>query len=106
MRTFRKFRLVAVILATLAVIVTPALLFAHAHLVRSTPAADATLTTAPASLFEMSDRLGDLRVIEKSGTGDIFWIRVLPFRPTIDSVHDFKIDLPIRVYNDVAQVDD
>lgn len=50
MRTFRKFRLVAVILATLAVIVTPALLFAHAHLVRSTPAADATLTTAPASL--------------------------------------------------------
>jgi putative copper export protein/methionine-rich copper-binding protein CopC len=43
-------RILALVCAALAVIVTPALLFAHAHLVRSTPAAKASLAAPPTSL--------------------------------------------------------
>ncbi|MDB4876898.1 MAG: hypothetical protein JWM41_3344 [Gemmatimonadetes bacterium] len=43
-------RILALLCAALAVIVTPALLFAHAHLVRSTPAANAKLNATPAAL--------------------------------------------------------
>jgi len=45
----KRHRLMAFVIA-LAVLATPALLFAHARLVRSTPAANATLTAAPTSL--------------------------------------------------------
>jgi copper transport protein len=44
----RHFRILAVL--ALAVLVTPALLFAHAHLVNSTPAANAKLTVSPTAL--------------------------------------------------------
>jgi copper transport protein len=44
----RHFRILAVL--ALAVLVTPALLFAHAHLVKSTPAANAKLTVSPTAL--------------------------------------------------------
>jgi methionine-rich copper-binding protein CopC/putative copper export protein len=47
--TFRT-RILAIAATLLAVILTPALLFAHAHIVRSTPAADATLDAAPQAL--------------------------------------------------------
>lgn len=40
----------ALVVAALAVVVTPALLFAHARLVRSTPAANTQLTTSPTAL--------------------------------------------------------
>ncbi|MGH7616076.1 MAG: copper resistance CopC/CopD family protein [Gemmatimonadaceae bacterium] len=53
MRTSKRLRSGAATIAallTLAVIATPAVLFAHARLVRSTPGKDATLTTAPAAL--------------------------------------------------------
>lgn len=73
MRTSKKLRFLAVIAATLAVIVTPALLFAHAHLVRSTPAADATLSVAPTSLqLWFSERpelrFTTLKLTDASGT--------------------------------------
>jgi Uncharacterized protein, homolog of Cu resistance protein CopC len=47
--SFRS-RAVSALLAALAVIVTPALLFAHAHLVRSTPAVNGRVTTPPSAL--------------------------------------------------------
>ncbi len=47
--TFRT-RLIATCVAALAVTLTPALLFAHARLVRSTPAANSTLATSPAAI--------------------------------------------------------
>ena len=47
--TFRT-RAVAIACAVLAVVATPALLFAHAHLVRSTPAANSRLDAAPTAL--------------------------------------------------------
>jgi copper transport protein len=49
-RSSPRFRAIALAIAAIAVIATPALLFAHARLVRSTPAADSTLTSAPTSL--------------------------------------------------------
>jgi copper transport protein len=48
-QAIRRFAAVLTLLAA-AVLTTPVLLFAHAHLVRSTPAANATLTAAPTSL--------------------------------------------------------
>lgn len=45
-----KRRFVATVLAALALLGTPLLLYAHARLVRSTPAANARLDTAPSSL--------------------------------------------------------
>jgi copper transport protein len=45
----RHFKKIIAVLA-LAVLVTPALLFAHAHLVKSTPSANAKLTTSPTAL--------------------------------------------------------
>lgn len=50
MRTSSRLRAIAAALASIAVIATPALLLAHARLVRSTPSADSTLATAPSSL--------------------------------------------------------
>jgi methionine-rich copper-binding protein CopC/putative copper export protein len=47
--TFRT-RLAAAAVVLLAVVLTPAVLFAHAHLIRSTPPANAILTAAPTSL--------------------------------------------------------
>lgn len=44
----RHFKIVVVL--ALAVLITPALLFAHAHLVKSTPSANAKLTTTPTAL--------------------------------------------------------
>jgi copper transport protein len=41
---------IAAILAAIALLATPALLFAHAHLVKSVPAANASLDTAPSSI--------------------------------------------------------
>ncbi len=50
-RKLRFFRHpVAILLAAIAVLATPALLFAHAHLVKSSPAANASLDTAPTSI--------------------------------------------------------
>ena len=49
-RTSPRLRAIALALASIAVIATPALLLAHARLVRSTPSADSTLTTAPTSV--------------------------------------------------------
>jgi methionine-rich copper-binding protein CopC/putative copper export protein len=49
--TFRfRTRFLAVVCATLAVIVTPALLFAHARLVKSSPAANSRLDSPPTAL--------------------------------------------------------
>lgn len=47
--TFRK-RLLAIVATLLALILTPAILFAHAELVRSIPAANARLAASPAKL--------------------------------------------------------
>jgi methionine-rich copper-binding protein CopC len=41
---------IAVLLAATLVLATPAVLFAHAHLVRSSPAANAVLDSAPTTL--------------------------------------------------------
>jgi putative copper export protein/methionine-rich copper-binding protein CopC len=50
MRNRSRQALYGILFSTLAVIATPALLFAHAHLLRSTPGANATLSAPPTSL--------------------------------------------------------
>jgi methionine-rich copper-binding protein CopC/putative copper export protein len=50
MRNRSRLAALGLLLSALAIVATPALLFAHARLLRSTPAANATLTTSPSSL--------------------------------------------------------
>jgi methionine-rich copper-binding protein CopC/putative copper export protein len=72
-RTPSRLRAIALAIAAVAVIATPALVFAHARLVRSTPPADSTLATAPQSLtLWFSERpelrFSTVRLVDSSGT--------------------------------------
>jgi len=71
-RSSPRLRAIALALAAVAIIATPALLFAHARLVRSTPAADSTLARAPISLtLWFSERpelrFSTLRLLDSAG---------------------------------------
>jgi copper transport protein len=71
--TSSRLRVIATTFAAIAVVATPAILFAHARLVRSAPSADATLTEAPTSLkLWFSERpelrFSTLRLVDSAGT--------------------------------------
>jgi copper transport protein len=67
-----RHRALALVVALAAIIATPVLLFAHAHLVKSTPAANSRIATAPTALtLWFSERpelaLTTLQLIDSSG---------------------------------------
>jgi putative copper export protein/methionine-rich copper-binding protein CopC len=71
-RPSKQLRPIAALAATLAVLITPAVLLAHARLVRSAPHADETLSTPPTSLqLWFSERpelrFSTLKLLDSSG---------------------------------------